>query len=73
MSNSEFNDFDKYFAKWWLNNQQHFSFQIENQIVDDNAVKTICALDHFLNGFTWEMNSSVVALLHGYFAENSNK
>jgi hypothetical protein len=67
MNEKDLTDFDKYFTKWWLNNQHHFSYQIDNEILCDDAVKTICALDAFLNGHKWEMSGSLVALLHGYF------
>ena len=62
------NEFDEYFIKWWGENQKHFQFQIDEKLLCDEAVKTIAVLDHFLKGAKWEMNQSLVALLHGYFS-----
>ncbi len=70
--NEELNEFDEYFIKWWEENKKHFQYQIDEKMLCDEAVKTIASLDHFLKGFKWEMNQSLTAMLHGFFA-NPNR
>ena len=57
-------NFDTHFENWWYANQRHFSHQIENEELDDYAVKKIYMLDLAIEGVKWELDGIFVSTIH---------